>query len=141
MTDLLLLAERVEGATGPDFDLDAAIAVATGLYVREKRGRDRQEWYYPTAQGGFRKGTTPYGLGRLPRFTASLDASLTLVPEGWNWSTGSCSVEGFPPGQANVYPKQQPFPVDLDIETEAATPALALTAACLRARHTMEGLS
>jgi hypothetical protein len=134
-----LLAERVEGATGPDFDLDAAIAVATGLYVREKRGRDRQEWYYPTAQGGFRKGTTPYGLGRLPRFTASLDASLTLVPEGWFvWAIKQDETGWWVGLRA---------PDDEQAQRIAGgwgptpTPALALTAAALRARHTMEGLS
>lgn len=59
---------------------------------------------------------------------ASLDAALTLVPEGWDWvinSDGACTLEH--PDHA----------VPL-VEAFAATPALALCAAALRARASIQ---
>ena len=57
---LLELAERVEAAAGPDLDLDLAIGEAVGSW--------------PAGPGTF----------KLPkRYSRSLDAAMTLVPEGW----------------------------------------------------------
>src|SRR5690348_8789107 len=64
---LLALAERCEKAAGPDRDLDEAIALIFGWrlvakgWVRDPGGNSKDE---------------------LPRFTASLDAAMTLVPAG-----------------------------------------------------------
>lgn len=44
------IIERLEKATGPDIELGAAILTASGTYVLERRGSDRQEWLYPTFQ-------------------------------------------------------------------------------------------
>jgi len=101
MTDLLLLAERVEDAEGFDPDLDHAIHDLLG----DNDGA--------------------------PAYTLSLDAALTLVPEGCGWTGGS--------GRAFHIWKYTHTAVSE--YGNAATPALALTAACLRARSTMEGLS
>ena len=77
--DLIKLAERVEALSGPDFQVEADIALATGLFVRERRGKDQKEWYYPVGEG-VRRSTSPYGYrDRLPRYTASLDAAMTLA--------------------------------------------------------------
>lgn len=112
------LALRVEEATGPDRELDRLIQLAIRKPV-------------PSDAWTGRDAIPP----QKPRhFTASLDAAMTLVPEGWialisnvglpdecNTAKGSAIV-GY--GRADLEP----------IEVEAATPALALTAAALRAR-------
>lgn len=104
------LTLRCESATGADRELDADIAPLQGLRIVDE---------------GHPLGRCCYdGNGQsvtLPRYTASLDAAMSLVPEeycvdlmsheeGWDARIGS-------PAYAR-----------------AATPALALTAAALRAR-------
>ena len=105
-TTLLALASRVEAATGADRGLDSEI--------------------HHAKCGGV--GTGSYGTE--PRYTASLDDAMSLVPSGCSeWNVESWSAPGaiqpahvrataWVSGAARVY---------------AATPALALTAAALRA--------
>lgn len=80
-------------------------------------------------------GDTFYGV--CPHYTTSIDAALTLVPEGWDWQLewedGAESVFFESKGIARV---EMGNP-DLRICPEAATPALALCAAALRAREVM----
>lgn len=66
----------------------------------------------------------------LYRYTASIDAAMTLVPEGWTWGV-------FDDGTAWVWPDERR---DLltGKQAKAATPALALCAATLRARAQQE---
>ena len=109
---LLELATRVEQASGPDEHLDCAIALATG-------------WEPAASWVGML--LSPAGeWGCLPSFTASLDAALTLVPAGWDWCLSRGSGE---PAIASMAPAMG---VDGPMST-AATPALALCAAALRA--------
>lgn len=110
MNELLELAGRCEKATGPSRDLDADISRAYGGYSETKSA------YAPEP------------------FTASLDAAMSLVPEGWAYSVGNidpsrcrCSAWVMPP----------PYSIGADIRT-GATPALALCAAALRARASKE---
>lgn len=105
MTDLLELAERCEASTGPDQALD----------------RDIQ------------RAVAPDDL--MQHYTASLDAAMTLVPEGW-WGcieqerpTRDCEASLSPPVSEPWGPRS--------INTSAATPALTLCAAALRARAAM----
>ena len=94
MSDDLLA--RLESATGPDRELDAAIAVASGKYVREKRGRDRQEWFYSTERDYDRRCLYYGGTQRtLEAYTDSIDASLTLVPEGFYYTLGKSASDEF----------------------------------------------
>ena len=116
-TTLLALAERVEAATGADRELDEDIGIAIG------RGRTVRVGH--ECLGNVRD--VPINC---PRYTASLDAAMSLVPSGCSeWNVESWSAPGaiqpahvrataWVSGAARVY---------------AATPALALTAACLRA--------
>jgi hypothetical protein len=67
---LLSLAERVEKATGPDRELDLRIETATNP---EYAGMDEAHAWLLVKYGGQRP------------FTASLDAAVTLVPEGLCW--------------------------------------------------------
>ena len=124
---LIALAERVEALDGPDREVDAAIALATGQYVYEKRGRDRQEWFYSTTRS-YERRSLYYGGTCCPleEYTADMNAAMSLVPEGAfggeiRWDAGGArAVVGF-----GGNPESQ--------QGYAATRALALTAAALRA--------
>jgi hypothetical protein len=140
------LAERCEKAAGPDRELDAQIIEALG-YHRTVEG----SYYTGPILRYYGKG--PIGeVGRLkkltiPKFTASLDAAMTLVPEGWRAGfeeNASCDEPG--KAYAWVWPFESNYDPDWQMGQEgqqgnpdaqkgyAATPALALCAAALRAR-------
>jgi hypothetical protein len=104
MSDRLLeLAERLEKATGPDRSLEIDIFAAV-------------------------MGLDPMiALGEKPFYTRSLDAAMTLVPEGFVWGMGGPEEGRYwaivaPTGEASAEP------------IGAATAALALCAAALRAK-------
>jgi hypothetical protein len=65
MTALLDLAERCEKSEGAAYVLDHDIRIALGI----------------KAPSGFQM---QYEGASLPAYTASVDAALTLVPEGWH---------------------------------------------------------
>lgn len=120
MTDLLELAERLERATGPDRELDKAIH---GLLFPPRPVATDEDQPPPGFGSGFLSGDY-WGSG----YTSSIDAAMTLVPEGWDrieqeqsreraWARITVHRNGFAP----------------QYESRAATPALALCAAALRA--------
>lgn len=131
MTDLLVLADRVEKLTGPDRDLEAEIWLAC------TPGATRNKWSYVHKATG-RECTvdeTRDATDRLiivPEYTTSIDASLTLLPEGWWWSAGVCRREN----HASVGSEIGTVEGELIFETFGATAPLALLAAILRARQT-----
>ena len=114
-TTLLALADRCEAASGPDRQLDAEIAFATGWRLRDA------VWRPPGGEWG----------AELPPFTAMIDAALTLVPAGWDW-------------RVEVERSRRPGAICCQHEAwrrfpgvtmyGAATPALALCTAALRAQ-------
>ena len=114
------LIARLEAATGPDRELDAAIAVQVGIN--------------PDYQGDGRYGC--------PKFSASLDAALTLVPEGWEWSisgSGTAAIcSCWNDDYAEVFPstdRKQPRHTPMERwHPKTATPALALCIAALKAK-------
>ncbi len=119
MTDLNNLAERCEAATGPDRELDKDI------------GR------YLASVGTF----SCWGCDDPLRFTASLDAAITLVPEDaecgpmpWYLNTNT-----FVGAEAEIFTADTDGPPQ--VRAEAATPALALAAAALKSRAMQEGSS
>ena len=118
--DLTALIERVEAATGPDREVDAEIACAMCRF-RLPTHTARPD---PIAPGRVRDCV---GGWVAPTYTASLDAALTLVPSGFDWllDSGRIAIVGRRPAG--------PF------TARAATPALALTAAALRARLAQMG--
>lgn len=144
MTSLLSLAQRCEAATGPDRELDLAIHLA--LYpeseiselMRYGRGFDHcagTSWEIGVSEilfESWRDGRC-YANGGYPlrRYSQSLDAALTLVPEGWShlmaWNARGCvcDVHSRPLGD---------FDGTWPAHARAATPALALCAAALKAR-------
>lgn len=122
MTNANTLADRVEGAEGPSYALDCEIARAINPQA--------------TSQ------TVP------PAYSASLDAAMTLVPEGWQcgFEMHGCYDQVDRP-EAWCWPYSSDFEPDWRDGNEgyrsnphgyravAATPALALVAAALRARN------
>lgn len=111
------LAERCEQAAGPDQALDAQIydAVYGGDCTYDQKW---EEWI------------TPGGLN-VKRYTASLDAAMTLVPEGHWYCIGR---EDSGPW-ARCYDAAAIFeaPEEYGDPIDAATAALALCAAALKA--------
>jgi hypothetical protein len=116
MTDL---ADLIEAADGPCRKLDAEIARVAGA---EHGPRENVE--YETR-------SVTYIDEIAPRYTASIDAAMTLVPEGCLWGVGnSCYSECCP--WAWCLPVGASW--DEADNSYAATPALALCAAAIRAR-------
>ena len=121
--ELLALAERVEALTGPDREVDAAIAQAVGA----EHG-PRETVYYESR-------SVHYIDEIAPAYTASLDAAMSLVPEGWRWHSYYWPRKDGPRLMSLVTNR----PHAGIAHGKAATPALALTAAALRAIATLEG--
>lgn len=142
MLNLTELAERLENSPGPDRELDWAIIQAK----------------FPGAklpQAGFYHGLFDHGGGHFRlrdfRYTASLDAAMTLVPEGDADTMFSATIWAgkTPPNFGGSAARVFRYVRDEEAEggwaivadgtiTRAATPALALCAASLRARSAME---
>lgn len=155
---LIELAERCEAAAGPDRELDALIwcfqrGVEFVMFGTGKEaygsicdpGDHGYGWPNTTTQGHLyyrhpikpARGNRVQGYSDWSHYTASLDAALSLVPDGWTaWELRS-------------HAKRTRFSADLSRLSEcdsgedwaigrAATPALALCAAALRA-HASQG--
>lgn len=134
--ELLKLAERVEALRGPDWEVDKLIAVLNGWCLHpSNRQRDdsaQSDTGYTCLDCGADSwgNTGPTGQKRsasLPAYTASLDAAMTLVPEGCGWSLVQATYEK---SYGCIESGDDRTP---DLEARADTPALALCAAALRA--------
>ena len=117
--ELLALAARCEAASGPDRELDAAICVALGI---EPQAREMLQ--FPAYDGCVRY------------FTASLDAAMTLVPEGWDWGIAWFGPRG---SEAQAWPRGDHTSERKAIGSSDGDVAVALCAAALRARATQGG--
>ena len=102
---LAALIERVETATGPDRDIDFAVAAAVG---------------WPDS---------PHSHQHARRYTEHLDAAVSLVPEGWGYE-----LRRGHSGERRALCRMWDGRGIWTGGTVAATPALALVAAALRAR-------
>lgn len=131
MSDLLKLAERCEAAEGPNGDLDLDIhgaCNASKVWTAEER-------------------TWMHLHGEFAPYTASLDAALTLVPEGWRLAAlcerepWFCRLETLD-FRSVTWGKGEDWITDITDGQEAmakgSSPALALCAAALRARAPIE---
>jgi len=105
------LIAALEKATGPDHDLDEEIMCCA--YADLKLERHMEGWYTPD-------GTHV----RVEPYTYSIDAAASLVPKGWEWCV-------YGAGGSDVW-----LPEGLHAQqmTYAATPAIALCIAALKAR-------
>ena len=119
-TTLLALAERCEQAAGPDRELDCHIhALIEGRNIRPER------WIE----------TVRLHDHAVPRYTASLDAAVTLVPEGYYWQAANGKRRhSEPQACADLFVAHGPNRGDMSFTADAATAALALCAAALRVR-------
>lgn len=138
-----MLAERIEGLTGPDREVDAAIFEIFNPHM--KRTPKKLGYFFDPEK------TTPLAAQKYhisggatavcPRFTGSLDAAMTLVDAEWScgmmwdyWertahvAVGPNAHAGFVLGQASIS----------HLNREIAF-ALALCAAALRAREAGNG--
>lgn len=128
MTDLEKLAERVE-REGPSRELDAEIAVSVLGMEREGNlfeSADRTyvlERDYYALDGGPRE---------LPAYTSSLDAAMTLVPEGCLWLRldGKTMTIAIPGAGEKDWARH--------VDGVSSTPAAALCAAALRSKETRD---
>lgn len=139
--ELLKLAARCEAATGPDRELDGSIWWAvlkpeeiesidrTG-FVRECIERDGSAG---KALAQFYDSSDPACLAKIAfsrPFTASLDAAMMLVPEGWR-------VRDFGDWEDRwlLSLMNEDTCETVEARSGRGLPALALCAAALRARH------
>ncbi len=128
--DLNELADRCEAATGPDRELDAMIAVATDFRAEGSNPPSARDLH--RAYGG----SNEYAdIGkhwpRLPAYTVSIDAAMTLVPDAVEIIEISRSKRG---GLWTAYLNVSPT---ADVAADAgyaATPALAICTAALCAK-------
>lgn len=125
---LLALAERAEAATEPDRALHGDIAEALGLNPPWAGKRTPHFWRDSWSDGR--------DYWDAPAYTTSLDAAMTLVPKGWGWLVSQPNEKAIASG---LLKKDTPvmgevqYGCDRRYTVAAATPALALCAAALRA--------
>ena len=118
---LLALAERCEKANEPDRQLDLTIGQAVGSVDSRVRWNDAFGFGYPGKSVD------------VPRYTASIDAAITLVPKGWEWGCGYKDATGEPWAWVGK-PRAGSADWEPMVPRNAATAALALTGAALQAR-------
>lgn len=129
MTDIEALIERVERASEPRRQLDADIARDMGRIPKDAvLDSDGMAWHNRLGY-------------EVPNYTASIDAAMTLVPEGCGWLAGwGQTLPLEPMGGARITRNARfvGYDANYDVvaEAESATPALALVAASLRAKAT-----
>jgi hypothetical protein len=131
MSDLLALAERVEAATGPDWAINAEIEIAVKGFPQ--RAYDRQN--------GMRPRGTP-AIDRLEfvrkgwasDYTGSIDSAMTLISEGWWLQHLGQKIGGWCCRVETNGPPSRSIASGFGRDERPVSAALALTAACLKAR-------
>jgi hypothetical protein len=117
------LLARVLAGTGPDRELDGDFAEA--LQVGGNPWKHEGDGWISV-----------HGFGcQVAMFTQSLDAALTLVPEGWSWHAALRTYLTPFRATGSVWQEGRQYAL---FNADAATPARALIAACIKAR--MEAL-
>lgn len=125
MTNWQSLIDALEQAEGPSFELDCQIhaAVLGGAF-------DGSEWAQVAfIVNGERHVVSPRSI---PNRTASIDAALSWMPDGWEISI-VIEVDGR--GSARVWERLGDDPPSRAIIYEATNPALAICIAIARARQ------
>ena len=133
MSDLIA---RLEAAEEGSRELDFAIAEHLGMHPRWSKSTTKARKMHRHVDGG-----------PIPAWTGGIDAALTLVPEGWDYSIGTDTRKDESArkyGWARVMERAEDHPghyTGNELYAEAATPALALCAAALKARESENGRS
>jgi len=122
--ELSKLADRVESLTGPCYETNGLVAEAVGwTCIRHRTRRHHGLWVAPG------KHPDDGCLKDPPMFTRSIDAAMSLVPEGWTFDLQVRSHF------SHAFLEAQEDERGAEVSAQnAATPALALTAAALKAR-------
>lgn len=131
MSGLIELAERVEAASGPDRALDADVAVAASGDANAWAATPSPESIFSHKPGWWRDGENSSHCA--PVYATSLDAAMTLVPEGWRLRQMNFSAPCADDRKWHLNLHGGSVGEDTFVG-RGATPALALTAAALRAR-------
>lgn len=128
------LIAKLEAAEGPSRELDAEIVrQSTANCVGVERGpiggdaQHYEEWLFRFDPP---RSWVDSWL-HVPRYTSSLDAALTLVPEGWMvelWLAQPTETQQWHSNAVVYYERRRAS------RGEGATPAIALSIAALRAR-------
>ncbi len=142
MTDkqaMLELADRIEAAEGPCRELDAAIASAVRYFPKDVGFIWQHDLKPNSPEPGRVECCTSLGTGgphyKAPSYTASLDAAMTLVPEGW-------CVDGMKESRSGpfwaVLRRRKWKPAPYWVTCKGANLALALSAAAICALASQE---
>lgn len=121
------LIERIERAEGPDRELDVLVEIECGpdrKRIKSIIATSPHNTINEVAKAADRYDALSFI--QIPAYTHSLDAAMTLLPEGC-WAEGALAS----PAHIEVHRNDVFDALGLG---RAATPALALTAACLKAR-------
>lgn len=122
LTDLIA---ALEAADGPSSELDFQIATCL---LHAQRFRDAKVVYDDNGEPWFIQVANGMTTTSIEAYTRSIDAALTLVPEGCVWDAGKDTTG---PGFARIHRGKE-----TSRETWfAATPAIALCIAALKARE------
>lgn len=129
MTPQELIA-KLEAATGPERELDAAIYWAqfgkTSRPVADAESETPFSDFYKRSEAN---GMPPFDMA-VPRYTASIEAAMSLVPEGYLPDVASSRHEGNPFYLVSLW-----RPMDRENPTIGhSNLAIALTIAALKAR-------
>jgi hypothetical protein len=129
MTDLI---ERVEKASGPDRELDVLVGAEVNLFADNRYLCLRKTLEICGMAQTLEMAESHQNILRteLPRYTASIDAALTLLPHGYASAVGTMAFKNCNKKPWATYWTPQGVPHSV----EAETPALAVTLAALKAR-------
>ena len=131
-SDIQRLVERIEGASGPDRELDCDIALAVDggeiIWLSANGTMDQ----YPARKYESSMHVGGFGKAPVPCYSSSMDAAISIVPKGRMWRCDFWPARHADKQIGSAF-------VAIDGETchgDARTSALALCAAALRARIT-----
>lgn len=137
------LIKRLEAATGPDWELDEAIMYGLNASLRITWGRGDQCMTVAEALAHAAQHNSPTGWIRravaselgsddTPRYTDSVDAALSLVPEACGWEIYNTTCD-----QPKVWAKVYGWLGCTEaVRANSVTAPLALCIVALRARMT-----
>lgn len=125
--ELIALAERCEAATGPDRALDATIVATVRIGTEHEWAYKHPAWISDSSGRVHLEKNGPSFSAAA--YTASLDAAMTLVPEGWLTERATQDFDGAE-WHWSIYPA---FKHGNRVWGQAGSAPLALAAASLRA--------
>lgn len=135
LEEVRALADRCEKAEGPDREIDKAIhSLIDPEHVaymdRELERLTDVITRMGTEAAKHRLPGLPDHTNTSPRYTGSVDAAIRLVPDDLMWTMDSWSRSQW---SAGIWRHQKGWLVHSGIDDQFRSPALALTAASLRA--------